>query len=147
MCCLSERFPQGLNYETHIGRDVGKGPWKPEHRDSHSTFPSCGSKDPIAEWCYNLETHFQGIFLHCPIYTKTRHCDSRICFSFFCCSVAQLCLTFCSPKDCSTQVSLSFTISWSLRKLVSVESVMASHHFVLREALSFISPSIKKSTS
>ena len=33
--------------------------------------------------------------------------------------------------DCSTQASLSFPISWSLPKLMSVESVMPSNHLVL----------------
>ena len=45
-----------------------------------------------------------------------------------CCSVAQSCSTLCDPMDCSTQASLSFTISWSLLKLMSTESVMPSNH-------------------
>ena len=35
------------------------------------------------------------------------------------------------PMDCSTQVSLSFTISWSFLKLMSIESVMPSKHLIL----------------
>ena len=33
--------------------------------------------------------------------------------------------------DCSSRASLSFTISWSLLKLMSIESVMPSSHLVL----------------
>ena len=48
-----------------------------------------------------------------------------------CCSVLQSCLTLCSPINCSTQASLSFTISWSLLKLMSIESVVPSNHPIL----------------
>ena len=48
-----------------------------------------------------------------------------------CCLFAKSCPTFYNPMDCSTPVSLSFTISWSLLKLMSVESVMPSNHFTL----------------
>ena len=47
-----------------------------------------------------------------------------------CCSVIQLCPTLCNPRDCS-QASLSFTISWNLLKLMSIESVMPSNHIIL----------------
>ena len=48
-----------------------------------------------------------------------------------CCSVVQLSLTLCNPMDCSRLGSLSFTISQSLLKLMSIESVMPSNHFIL----------------
>ena len=41
------------------------------------------------------------------------------------------CLTLCDPTDCSTPVSLSFTISRSLLKLISIESVMPSNHLII----------------
>ena len=41
-------------------------------------------------------------------------------------SVAQSRPTSCDPMDCSTPASLSITNSWSLLKLMSIESVMAS---------------------
>ena len=44
--------------------------------------------------------------------------------------VVQSCSTLCNPMDCSTQASLSFTISWSLLKLMSIESVMPSNHLL-----------------
>ena len=43
-------------------------------------------------------------------------------------SQAQL---FVTPWTIARQTSLSFTISWSLLKLMSIESVMPSNHFVL----------------
>ena len=44
--------------------------------------------------------------------------------------VAQSCLTLCDPTAAG-QASLSITNSWSLLKLMSVESVMPSNHFLL----------------
>ena len=40
-------------------------------------------------------------------------------------------LTLCDPMDCSTPGLLSITNSWSLLKLMSIESVMRSNHLVL----------------
>ena len=39
-------------------------------------------------------------------------------------------LTLCNPKDCRCQASLSFTISQSLLKLMSIESMMLSNHLI-----------------
>ena len=48
------------------------------------------------------------------------------------CSVTQSYLTLCDPMNCSTPVaSLSFTVSRSLLKLMSIESMMSSKHLVL----------------
>ena len=41
------------------------------------------------------------------------------------------CPTFCDPWAVARPVSLSFTISWNLPKLMSIESVMPSSHLVL----------------
>ena len=46
-------------------------------------------------------------------------------------SVAQSCPTLCDPQTTACQASLSITISWSLPKLMSIESVMPSNHFIL----------------
>ena len=46
-------------------------------------------------------------------------------------SVTQSCLTLCDPMDCSSQASLSITISQSLLKLMSIKSVMPSNHLIL----------------
>ena len=48
-----------------------------------------------------------------------------------CCSFAKLCLTLCDPMVMACQSSLSITISCSLLKLMSIESVMPSNYFIL----------------
>ena len=48
---------------------------------------------------------------------------------------------FVTPWTAACQASLSFTVSWSLLKLTSVESVMQSHHLILCRPLLFL-PSI-----
>ena len=48
-----------------------------------------------------------------------------------CRSVSQSCLTLCNPWTGARQASLPFTISWSLLKLRSIESVMPSNHLIL----------------
>ena len=45
-------------------------------------------------------------------------------------SLPQSCLTLCDPMDCSMP-DLYFTNSWSLLKLMSIESVMPSNHLIL----------------
>ena len=37
-----------------------------------------------------------------------------------CCLVTKLCLTLCDSMDCSMHASVSFTISWSLLKFISL---------------------------
>ena len=41
---------------------------------------------------------------------------------------------FATPSTTARQASLSFTISWSLLKLMSIESVMPSNHLILSVA-------------
>ena len=62
-----------------------------------------------------------------------------------CCSIAQSCPTLCNPIIAVCQASLSFTISQSLLKLMSVESVIAPNHLILCRPLLLpeIFPSIK----
>ena len=60
----------------------------------------------------------------------------------------QLCLTLCNPMDCSTPgfSFLSFAVSWSLLKLMSIELVMPSNHLILCRPLLLLSsifPSIR----
>ena len=58
-----------------------------------------------------------------------------------CCSVAKSCLLFATPWTAARQASLSFTISLSLLKLMSTESVMPSNHLILCHPLLLL-PSI-----
>ena len=45
-------------------------------------------------------------------------------------------MTDCDPMGCSTPGFLSITNSWSLPKLMSIESVMPSRHLILRHPFS-----------
>ena len=61
------------------------------------------------------------------------------------CLVAKLCPTLCISMDCCNHASLSFTISQSLLKFMSIESVMLSNHLILCHPLLLpsIFPSIR----
>ena len=48
-----------------------------------------------------------------------------------CCSVAKLCPTLWDPMNCSTAASLSFTVSQSLLRLMSIDLVMPFSHLIL----------------
>ena len=48
-----------------------------------------------------------------------------------CCPVTQSCLTLSTPQTKAHQASLSFTISQSLLRLMSIESVMPSKYLIL----------------
>ena len=72
-------------------------------------------------------------WVHQPQSINTRDNFSPQCIRLqpHCCSVAKSFLTLCHPTDWRHQASLSFTISQSLLKLMSVESVMLSNHLIL----------------
>ena len=65
-----------------------------------------------------------------------------------CCLVAQFCPTLCDPHGLQLgQASLSFTVSWSLLKFMSIGSVMTSNHLNLccpLLLLSSVFPSISR---
>ena len=48
---------------------------------------------------------------------------------------------FANPWTAASQTSLSFTISWNLLKLMSIESVMPSNHIILYHPFLFL-PSV-----
>ena len=79
----------------------------------------------------------QGISIHSKMCDQRKRPRRHQCqpqgskISYSCCSVAQPCLTLATPWTAPHQASLSFTISWSLLKLMSTESVMPSNHLVL----------------
>ena len=56
-------------------------------------------------------------------------------------SVTQSCPTLFDPMTAACQVSLSITNSWSLLKLMSIESVMPPNHLILYHPL-LLPPSI-----
>ena len=61
------------------------------------------------------------------------------------CSVARLCLTLSDQMDCSTLDFPVLPVSWSLLRLMSIESVMPSNHLILCHLLLLLSifPSIR----
>ena len=61
-------------------------------------------------------------YLKCFMVPKTLCC---------CCLVTKLCPTLCDPWIAARQAFLSFTISQSLLKLMSIGSVMSSNHLIL----------------
>ena len=61
----------------------------------------------------------------------------RICYPFYCCSVAKSRLTLCNPK--AHQAPLSFPISRSLLKLISIEPVILTNHLILCHPLLLLS--------
>ena len=54
-----------------------------------------------------------------------------LCFQFRSVQLLSLVQLFVIPWTAACQASLSFTISWSLLKLMSIESVMPSNHLIL----------------
>ena len=64
------------------------------------------------------------IFLVCA-YTK------HLLMLFCCCSVAESCPTLCHSWTAAYQASLSFTVSQSLLKFMSIEYVMLSNNLIL----------------
>ena len=81
----------------------------------------------------------------CPHASKTQpsvaHYTSLSSVQFFQ-SLSRVRL-FVTPWTAACQVSLSFTISWSLLKLMSIASVMLSNHLILCEPL-FLLPSLSQ---
>ena len=69
-----------------------------------------------------LQTSVSKQELHVSIQMPQQNSDSS-----FCCLLAQSCLLLATPWTAVRQSSLSFTMSWSLLKLVSIESVMPSN--------------------
>ena len=49
----------------------------------------------------------------------------------YCCSVAQSCPTLCNPMDRRTPGFLTFTVSKSLLKLMSIDLMMLFNHLIL----------------
>ena len=73
-------------------------------------------------------------------------CSSRPSLTTLCCySVAKMCGLFATPWTAAHQSSLSFTISGSLLKPVSIELVMPTNHLILCRPLLLpsIFPSIR----
>ena len=85
--------------------------------------------------CQSLATRYSSSLLH-SLYHKSYTCQfNSVQFS---CSVVSDSAT---PWTAARQASLSITNSWSLLKLMSIESVMPSNHLILCHPL-LLPPSI-----
>ena len=79
---------------------------------------------PALKWIFsNLNLCYHWVFF----IIISNVSSSMLC----CCSVTKSWPTFCDPMDSAHQASLSFTVSWSLLKLISIKSVMPSNHLIL----------------
>ena len=99
------------------------------------------SKDTIKK-VKRQRTEWEEIF---PNHISDKGLESQIYKEPFS-SVIQSCLTLCDPWTAACHTSLSITNSWSLLKLMSIELVMPSNHFILCHPLilsSSIFPSIR----
>ena len=78
---------------------------------------------------------------HCPMaainFPKIPQKKTSLVFN----SVQSLSSVVATPWTAARQVSLSFTNSWSLLKLISIESVMPSNHLILYRPL-LLPPSV-----
>ena len=100
---------------------------KQEHR--HSLGMKSPNWDMVVDDSFLFPTcwlHLFSLIINCLLYFLD--------FIVNCCSVTQSCLTLCGV-DCTRwtaacQASLSFTISRSLLKLMSIESMMPSNHLI-----------------
>ena len=80
---------------------------------------------PLGKFRY----HFKSLYLtSCFTHSISNPYNSLV----VCCSVTKLCPTLWDPMTAAHQASMSFTISWSFLKLMSIESVMPSNHLILR---------------
>ena len=91
-------------------------------------FPSPTARPESSDSVSSVSENFPSCFLieqktgiqHSIYFLSRTHCKH-------CCSVAKSCLTLCNPVDREhARPPLSFTISWSLRELMSIETVMPS---------------------
>ena len=82
-------------------------------------------------WTLFLSTKFPSLSSCGPLPLLTKRAIDMEMPPLCSCSVTKSCLTFCNPMDCSLQASLSFTISQSLLRLMSIEPIMPSNYLIL----------------
>ena len=101
------------------------------------------------KWIFILNTHcyLSGLLCSCICWAHIYKADIAIGHLHQFSSVTQLRPSLYNPWTAACQDSLSFTNSWSLLKLMSMESVMTSNHLILCRPLLLppsIFPSIKQ---
>ena len=112
--------------------------------DHHQLPPSVSACVPRVLWnvLFSLEcAHSSPMALHL-LKQLFPQVQCRLCC---CCSVTKSCVTFATPWTAACQASLSFTISQSLPKVKSIESMMSSNRLILCHPLLLpsIFPSIR----
>ena len=79
-----------------------------------------------------IETYFLlFIIFSISLLNISKYIPPPLIIQLSCCSATKSRLTFCDPMDCKTPGFLSFTISQSLLKVMSTESVMPVNHLIL----------------
>ena len=117
---LSTGFPRQESLEWVVISFSRRSSWP---RDLTHVSSPCTGRWILYHWAPGKP--MLGLLVLYKLFTRTQ------CQLASCCSVALSCLTLYNPMDCSTLGSLYFTVSWSLLKLPSIESVMLSNHLVL----------------
>ena len=129
---MKRRKPQKYWQENLIGT-VEQG-----HQDERS----CGNcKANLHNLRHNYDIFLQPLYI-CLVRNPVTLCVVNVC----CCSVTQSCLTLWDPRNLSTPGFPVFTVTQSLLRLMSIESVMPSLHIVLCHLLLLLSsifPSIR----
>ena len=77
-------------------------------------------------WSYEIKFH---LFLHCAFNAFFCHC----------CSVVSRVWLFATSWTAECQASLSFTISWSMLRFMSIKSVMLSNAFYILAQFNLLS--------
>ena len=93
----------------------------------------CSNEDP-AQAKINLKRKkrkWQGWDLNVGSLSPLPMQLASYCLPGCCRSVAKSCPTLCDPQTAACQASLSFTVSHSLLRLISIESVILSNHLTL----------------
>ena len=121
---MQETWVQSLGWEDPLEKGMATHSsilaWKIPWTEEPGRLQSAGAERVGHDWATN--THVLSGYLTWVILQFVVLCR---------CSVAKSRPTLCYPMDCSAQASLSFTISQSLLKLMSVESLTPSNHLIL----------------
>ena len=122
------------NYKSNNSRDRSCICF-PEHRDSRP--PAVPALGQVSEPVNRDSDILLGNFCNVMVDVMTGSITYKLGFQALleisnrCCLVNQACPTLCNFKDCSMPGSLSFSISWSSLKSMSIESVMPSNYLTL----------------
>ena len=96
----------------------------------------------IRDHCNLLSTMYTSKHLKCSTsYMLTQNFIGIVVLVGFCCccSVARSCPTFWNPWTAARQASLSFSITQSFFKLMSIDFEISSHHLILCNPLLLLS--------